>query len=79
MVWFYLLFCYSLQQLESQMKLKADQVSELGSQATHLKRLDPNKGAEIEARKAAVAERSVTFFCFSKMDEIFYKASLFRL
>lgn len=50
-------------QLESQMKLKADQVSELGSQATHLKRLDPNKGAEIEARKAAVAER------FSRIQE----------
>lgn len=39
------------------MKKKNAQVEELEGQASHLKRMDPHKEAEIEARKAAVAER----------------------
>eukprot|EP00106_Octopus_bimaculoides_P014006 XP_014781448.1 PREDICTED: spectrin beta chain-like [Octopus bimaculoides] len=44
-------------QLEGQMKCKENQVLELDKQANYLKTMDPNKEAEIEARKVAVAER----------------------
>lgn len=39
------------------MKMKEAEVKELDEQAQHLKRLDPNQEAQIEARKALVAER----------------------
>lgn len=48
---------YHLQQLESQMKMKEQQVTELDEQAVILRRVDPKQEAVIEARKAAVAER----------------------
>ncbi|XP_060077133.1 spectrin beta chain-like isoform X2 [Ylistrum balloti] len=44
-------------QLESQMKMKEQQVTELDEQAIILRRVDPKQEAVIEARKAAVAER----------------------
>ncbi|ESP01600.1 hypothetical protein LOTGIDRAFT_139452 [Lottia gigantea] len=43
--------------MENEMKMKEQQVQELESQAVHLKRLEPDREAEIEARKALVAER----------------------
>ncbi|XP_050407107.1 spectrin beta chain isoform X3 [Patella vulgata] len=43
--------------MENEMKIKEQQVQELESQAVHLKRLEPDREAEIEARKALVAER----------------------
>ncbi|GFS19194.1 spectrin beta chain [Elysia marginata] len=44
-------------QLESQMKMKEQQVLELSSQSAHLRQLEPDKEEEIEARRALVAER----------------------
>ncbi|XP_033733756.1 spectrin beta chain-like isoform X4 [Pecten maximus] len=44
-------------QLETQMKMKEQQVTELDEQAIILRRVDPKQEAVIEARKAAVAER----------------------
>lgn len=46
-----------MQQLENQMKLKEQQVKELDDQIVHVKKIEPEKEAIIEARKAAVAER----------------------
>ena len=43
--------------LESQMKMKEQQVTELDEQAVVLKRIDPQQEAIIEKRKAMVAER----------------------
>jgi len=45
--------------LESQMKLKEQQVRELDEQMVHVKKIEPEKESIIEARKAAVAERYV--------------------
>jgi hypothetical protein len=39
--------------------MKENQVAELESQATHLRRIEPDKVDEIERRRAIVAERSV--------------------
>ena len=39
------------------MKLKEQQVKELDDQVVHVKRIEPEKEAVIEARRAAVAER----------------------
>ncbi|XP_059173308.1 spectrin beta chain-like isoform X3 [Physella acuta] len=44
-------------QLENQMKMKELQIQELESQGEHLRRLEPDKEEEIEARRALVAER----------------------
>lgn len=41
------------------MKLKEQQVKELDDQMVHVKQIEPEKEAIIEARKAAVAERYV--------------------
>ncbi|KAJ8308165.1 hypothetical protein KUTeg_013039 [Tegillarca granosa] len=49
--------------MESQMKMKEQQVVELDEQAVHLRRIDPQQESMIEARKALVAER------FSKIQE----------
>ena len=43
--------------LESQLKMKEQQVVELDGQASHLKQLDPGKEEIIEAKKARVNER----------------------
>jgi spectrin beta len=43
--------------LESQMKIKQQQVSELESQATHLKQIDPEKEQEIVQKKIMIEER----------------------
>ncbi|XP_035827834.1 spectrin beta chain isoform X1 [Aplysia californica] len=43
--------------LENQMKMKEQQVQELESQSEHLRRLEPDREEEIEARRALVAQR----------------------
>ncbi|KAH9489100.1 hypothetical protein Btru_057665 [Bulinus truncatus] len=45
------------QQLEQQMRMKEQQIQELEVQGEHLRRLEPDKEEEIEARRALVAER----------------------
>ena len=50
-------FCSQL--LESQMKIKEQQVMELEVQAQQLAQKEPDQVEEIERRKAIVAERSV--------------------
>ena len=47
----------TFQILESQLKMKEQQVVELDGQASHLKQLDPGKEEIIEAKKARVNER----------------------
>lgn len=46
-----------MQILESQLKIKQEQVQELESQASHLRELDPDREEEIRARKSRVEER----------------------
>lgn len=55
-------FIYCLQLLESQMKMKEQQVTELDEQAVILRKIDPKQEAIIEKRKALVAERYVGEF-----------------
>ena len=43
--------------MESQLKIKQEQVSELESQAVHLRELDPTREEEIKGRKSRVEER----------------------
>ena len=52
--------------LESQLKIKAQQVEELeASKSSHLKDIDPDKEEELVAKKARVEERYVdTMFIF---------------
>ncbi|BFZ11613.1 hypothetical protein BsWGS_14652 [Bradybaena similaris] len=44
-------------QLENQMRMKEQQVQELETQSEHLRKLEPDKEDEIEARRALVARR----------------------
>ncbi len=46
-----------LQMIETQMAVKAKQVTELESQAQHLQQMDPEKGEEIVAKKSIVEDR----------------------
>ena len=46
-----------MQVLESQLKVKAQQVEALQSQQSVLQELDPDKQAEIKQKKAIVEER----------------------
>ena len=57
-LFFYFVLC---QHFEKQMEMKAQQVQELHSQSEHLRRLEPERDDEIEARRALVAERYGTF------------------
>ncbi len=50
-------YACSFQILESQLKIKQQQVSELESQATHLREVDPEKEQVISAKAAQVEER----------------------
>ncbi len=50
-------FCPCLQILESQLKIKQQQVSELEGQAQHIKEIDPDKEPVLQAKKAHVEER----------------------
>jgi len=43
--------------IETQMAVKAKQVTELESQAQHLQQMDPDKGEEIVAKKSIVESR----------------------
>ena len=54
----YIVFC--LQILESELKIKQQQVSELETQASHLKEIDPEKEEVIRAKKVVVEERFVS-------------------
>lgn len=45
------------QMIETQMAVKAQQVTELGTQAEHLQKMDPEKTDEISRKKAYVEER----------------------
>ena len=48
---------YQMQILESQMKIKQQQVTELESQASHLRQMDPDKEQEIVQKKVMIEER----------------------
>lgn len=47
------------------MKMKEMQIQELESQGEHLRRLEPDKEEEIEARRALVAERLILLALFN--------------
>ena len=52
------------QAVETQMALKAKQVTELKDQAEYLERLSPEKTTDIESKKAYVEERLISFDIF---------------
>jgi spectrin beta len=45
------------QMIETQMQIKSAQVTELESQADHLRKMTPEKTEEIEAKKALIAQK----------------------
>ena len=45
--------------MESQLKIKQEQVGELQAQASHLQELEPGKEPEITQKRVRVEERSV--------------------
>lgn len=50
--------------IETQMAVKAQQVTELKSQADYLKKMDPDKEEEIVVKKSYVEERYACSFYF---------------
>lgn len=57
----------NLQMIETQMAVKAQQVTELKSQADYLKKMDPEKEDEIIVKKSYVEERFVCLPIYFKM------------
>ena len=68
------------QMIETQMQIKSAQVTELESQADHLRKMTPEKTEEIEAKKVLVAKKfeSILMPLESRKKELLIKKEVFQ-